>query len=166
MLLADMRASLEADLPFADLFDELIKDLCKSGFVQSGAVIGRAAYQPTLSAELQAAASKLRAELATKPFDPPSRNQLAPDFVSQQALRFLIKSGEAIEINEEVVMAAEHVQRATQLIRDFIRARGPATVSDLRQMLGGTRRVILPLLVRLDREGVTLRQGDKRILRQ
>ncbi len=166
MLLADLRASLEADLPFADLFDELIKDLCKSGFVQSGAVIGRAAHRPALSAELQAAASKLRAELAGKPFDPPSRNQLAPDPVSQQALRFLIKSGEAIEINEEVVMAAEHVQRATQLIRDFIRARGPATVSDLRQMLGGTRRVILPLLVRLDREGVTLRQGDKRILRQ
>ena len=63
-------------------------------------------------------------------------------------------------------MAAEHVKRATQLIREFIRAHGPATVSDLRQMLGSTRRVILPLLVRLDRDGVTPRQGDKRILRQ
>jgi hypothetical protein len=81
-------------------------------------------------------------------------------------LRFLIKSGDAVEINEEVVMAAVHVKRATQLIRDFIRARGPATVSDLRQMLGSTRRVVLPLLVRLDRNGITARQGDKRILCQ
>jgi len=165
MFLTELRASLESDLPFADLFDALIKDLCKSEFTQTGAVICRASHRPALSAQLQAAASKLRAELAAKPFDPPSRNQLAPDPVSQQALRFLITTGDAIEINEEVVIAVEHYKRATDLIRDFIRARGPATVSDLRQMLGSTRRVTLPLLVRLDRDGVTSRQGDKRILR-
>ncbi len=166
MLLTDLRATLEVDLPFAGLFDALIKDLCKSEFVQTGAVICRASHRPTMSAQIQAAASKLVAALAANPFDPPSRMRLAPDPVSQQALRFLIKSGDAVEINEEVVMAAVHVKRATQLIRDFIRARGPATVSDLRQMLGSTRRVILPLLVRLDRDGITTRQGDKRILRQ
>jgi len=166
MSLADLRAVLEAELPLVDLFDELIKDLCKSEFVQTGAVIGRASHRPALSTEFQAAASLLRAALDEKPFDPPSRDRLAPDPVSQQALRFLIKSGDAIEINEEVVMAATHVRRATEMIRDFIRARGPATVSDLRQMLGSTRRVTLPLLLRLDRDGVTSRQGDKRILRQ
>jgi selenocysteine-specific elongation factor len=166
MSLTDLRAGFEADLPFADLFDELVKDLCSSEFVQTGAVIGRASHRPALSTVFQAAVSILRAALNEKPFDPPSRDHLAPDPVSQQALRFLIKSGDAIEINEEVIMAAEHVRRATQMIRDFIRARGPATVSDLRQMLGSTRRVTLPLLLRLDRDGVTSRQGDKRILRQ
>jgi hypothetical protein len=32
-------------------------------------------------------------------------------------------------------------------------------------MLGNSRRVAIPLLERLDRDGVTLRQGDKRSLR-
>ena len=93
-----------------------------------------------------------------KPFDPPSRKQLAPDSVSQQALRFLIETGEAVEINAEVVMAAESLKRMTELIRQYIRENGPATVSQLRQKLGCSRRVIVPLLERLDREGVTLRK--------
>ena len=119
-----------------------------------------------MSAQLHAVGSKLRAALAAKPFDPPSRNELAPDPVSQQALRFLIATGDVVEITEEMVMATEHVKRATELIQEFIRDRGPATVSSLRQMLGSTRRVMLPLLARLDRDGVTLRQGEKRILRE
>ena len=116
--------------------------------------------------QLQATASKLRAELSAKPFDPPSREQLAPDAVFRQALRFMIQAGEAVEINEDVVMGAEHLKRATELIREFIRSHGPATVSELRQMLGSSRRVTLPLLLRLDREGVIARLGDKRILQK
>jgi len=166
MALTDLQARLEADLPSSELFDGLVSELTQRDFVRAGAVIRRVSHRPALTPALQAVASKLRADLAAKPYDPPSRNQLAPDPIAQQALRFLIKAGEAIEIDEEVVMAAEHFKRATDLIREFIRARGPATVSDLRQMLGSTRRVTLPLLVRMDRDGVTSRQGDKRILRQ
>jgi selenocysteine-specific elongation factor len=61
-------------------------------------------------------------------------------------------------------MTTENVKRATELIRQFISNHGPATVSELRQTLGSSRRVIVPLLERLDREGVTLRQDDKRAL--
>ena len=166
ILLTDLRARLEADLPFTELFDALVEDLCEGEFAQVGASIRRAAHRPALPTQLQAAASKLRAELNANPFGLPSRNQLAPDPDSRQALHFLIKSGEAIEINQEVVMATEHLKRATERVREFIRAHGPSTVSDLRQMLGATRRVIVPLLERLDREGVTLRQGDTRVLRR
>jgi selenocysteine-specific elongation factor len=63
------------------------------------------------------------------------------------------------------VMTAENVARAATLIRQFIRAHGPATVSDLRQALSSSRRVVVPLLERLDRDGVTSRQGEKRVLR-
>jgi DNA-binding MarR family transcriptional regulator len=52
------------------------------------------------------------------------------------------------------------------LIRQFIREHGPATVSELRQTLGSSRRIMVPLLERLDRDGVTLRQDDKRALRR
>jgi selenocysteine-specific elongation factor len=114
---------------------------------------------------LQAAAAKLRTTLAAKPFDPPSRKQLAPDSFSQQALRFLIETGEIVEINAEVVMVAESLKRMTELIRQYIRNNGPATVSDLRQAVGCSRRIIVPLLERLDRDGVTTRNGDVRTLR-
>jgi selenocysteine-specific elongation factor len=164
--LADLRRILKAELPDEGLFDAFVGDLCSGDFVRVGAAIRRATHRPALPAQFQAAGAKLRSILAAKPFDPPSRKELAPDPVSQQALRFLIATGEAVEINMEVLMTAESVRRATELIRQFLRQHGPATVSELRQTLGSSRRVIVPLLERLDREGVTLRQDDKRSLSQ
>jgi selenocysteine-specific elongation factor len=49
-------------------------------------------------------------------------------------------------------------------VAEFISNNGPATVSELRQALGSSRRVMVPLLERLDRDGVTRRVGDKRML--
>jgi len=57
------------------------------------------------------------------------------------------------------------LKRMTELIRQYIRNNGPATVSDLRQEVGCSRRIIVPLLERLDRDGVTTRNGDVRTLR-
>jgi len=108
---------------------------------------------------------KLRQALVATPFDPPSRKELAPDTLSQKALRFLIENGEAVEINEDVVMSAESLARATEMIHRFLREHGPATVSELRQALGSSRRVVIPLLERLDRDGVTMRKDDRRVLR-
>jgi selenocysteine-specific elongation factor len=163
--LSDLRTNLEADLLFADLFESLVGDLCRSEFVKDGNTIHRVTHRRALPAPLQDAAAKLRGTLAAKPFDPPSRSQLAPDSASQQALRFLIDTGEAVEISAEVVLAAENVKRMTELIRRYIRVNGPATVSQLRQELGCTRRVIVPLLEQLDRDGVTMRNGDTRTVR-
>lgn len=164
--LNDLRTILRPELPVAELFDAFLENLCALDFVRVGAVIRRATHRPALSAQLQAAGAKVRSILAAKPFDPPSRKELAPDPISQQTLRFLIASGEAVEINAELVMDAESVRRATELIRQFIRENGPSTVSELRQVLGSSRRVIVPLLERLDRDSVTLRREDRRVLRQ
>jgi selenocysteine-specific elongation factor len=162
----DLRAALELEPPIAEIFDAIVADLCAHEFARSGNGIRRQAHRPVLSPQLQSATARIRAVLAAKPFDPPSRKDVAPDLVSQQALRFLIENGEVLEVNTEIVLTAESLKRATEMVREFIRTHGPATVSELRQMLGNSRRVALPLLERLDREGVTLRQGDKRSLRQ
>lgn len=163
--LNDLRAALQDELPAAEIFEALVADLCGQGFIRTGAAIRRASHQPALTPPLQSAGAKIRALIAARPLDPPSRKDLAPDPASQQALRFLIQSGELVEVNAEIVMTAESVKQATEMIRHHLRVHGPATTSDLRQMLGNSRRVAIPLLERLDRDGVTLRQGDKRALR-
>jgi selenocysteine-specific elongation factor len=163
--LSDLRTNLEAGLPFSDLFEFVVGELCRSDFVKVGNRIRRVTHRRALPPLLLAAAAKLRTSLAAKPFDPPPLKQLAPDSVSQNALRFLIDTGEAVEINAEVVMAAGSLRRMTELICQCIRDNGPATVSKLRQEVGCSRRIIVPLLERLDRDGVTMRNGDARTLR-
>ena len=96
---------------------------------------------------------------------PTTRKELAADAASQQALRFLLQSGEAIELDAETVMLATNYGKATDAIKAHLQRIAGATASELRQLLNTNRRVIIPLLERLDREGVTVRQGDKRVLR-
>ena len=163
--LNDLRTILEGALPADDLFDAVIAELCNNQFVRAGLLIRNVDHRPSLPRHLQEAGAKLRAALALKPFDPPSCKELLSDAVSQQAMRFLIETGEAVELSNEVVMAAESEKQAAELICQFIREHGPATVSDLRQTLGSSRRVIIPLLEKLDRAQVTTRINDKRALR-
>jgi selenocysteine-specific elongation factor len=42
-------------------------------------------------------------------------------------------------------------------------ARGTLTVADIRDLLGSTRKFVLPIAKRLDADGVTRRRGDDRI---
>jgi selenocysteine-specific elongation factor len=163
--LNELRQALEPHRLAPGLFEALLADLGRQGFVQVGTAIRAATHRPALPPRLQAVGAKLRAGLAAKPFEVPPRNELTPDSTATQALRFLLETGEAVELGDDLVMLAENFARAAEAIKKHIRERGPATVSDLRQMLGTNRRVIVPLLERLDREGVTLRQGDKRVLR-
>jgi len=166
LMLNQLRSALEKQLPTPEVFDTLVRELCKSGHTQTGTAIRRTTHRLALPPQLQAAGTRLRAALAAKPIEPPSRKELAPDTVSQQALRFLIETGEAIELGQELVLLTENFNRATGLIKTCLRERGSATVSDLRQALATSRRIMLPILERLDRDGVTLRQGDKRVLKQ
>ena len=46
----------------------------------------------------------------------------------------------------------------------FLRENNSGTASELREFLGTSRRVIIPFLERLDRDGVTRRIADKRVL--
>jgi selenocysteine-specific elongation factor len=161
-----LRSMLKKQLPVPEVFDVLIAELCKTGCVQAGATIRQAPHRPALPPQLQGAGGKLRSVLAAKPLEPPSRKELAPDAGAQQALRFLLETGEAVEVGEEVVLLAENFNHAVAMVKKFLSEKGSATVSDLRQALGTSRRIMVPLLERLDREGVTQRQGDRRVLKR
>jgi len=107
---------------------------------------------------------KIREALSQKPFDPPARKEIELDQNAQQALRFLTETGEVIELGPDLVLLRENFERIKSAIVDFISKNGPATVSRLRQHLQSSRRIMVPLLEKLDRQGVTRRVGDKRVL--
>jgi selenocysteine-specific elongation factor len=75
-----------------------------------------------------------------------------------------MESGKVTEISPDVVLLRENFERMKSAVGDFISKNGPATVSELRQALGSSRRIMVPFLERLDREGFTRRIGDKRTL--
>jgi selenocysteine-specific elongation factor len=152
--------------------DALLAAMCGDGeFTRTQTVLRRAAHRVSLPPRLEPAARQLRRGLDERPFDPPSRKELCGGInggggdVASQALRFMIANGEAVEIGPEVVLSAAAYQRAVAMIREHLCSKGPARVSDLKTLLGSSRRVMVPLLEKLDREHVTRREGDLRFAR-
>jgi selenocysteine-specific elongation factor len=166
LALSELRQALARDLPLPEICDALVSELCRNGFVRAGETIARATHRPSLPPQLQSDADRIRDVLAAKKFDPPSRAQLAPDATSQQALRFLRDGGELVELGAEVILATEQFVKMREATVAFLRKNKSGGASELRQLLGTSRRVIIPFLERLDRDGVTRRMGDKRVLTQ
>jgi selenocysteine-specific elongation factor len=163
--LGELRRTLAPRLPEPSLCDLLLTVLVRRGYVQVGNTIRHASHQLALPPKLESTCARLRAALAAKPFEPPAKKELLRESNAQQALRFLLDSGEAVELAVDLVMLSEPFAHAQDLIRRHLQERGSATASDLRQLLGTNRRVIIPLLERLDRDGLTVRQGDTRVLK-
>jgi selenocysteine-specific elongation factor len=138
--------------------------MCSHDFIRKQSTITRRSRRPALPGKLQPVAGKVHEALCKKPFDPPPRREVEWDLEAQRVLRFFIESGEVIEISSDVVLLRENFERMKTAVADFISKNGPATVSELRQALESSRRIMVPLLERLDRDGITRRMGDKRTL--
>ncbi len=162
LALSELRAAFQDQSP--NVFETLVSDLCSDGFVRRGQIMARISHRAMLSSQLEAVAQEIRDRLLAKPLDPPPRKLLALDERAELALDFLINQGTVVEISPELVLLREQFDQMKRAVEDFVSKRGPATVSELRQELQTSRRVIVPLLEHLDREGVTRRIGDQRVL--
>ena len=160
--LSKLRAALGDQ--FENVFEALIAELCADDFVRKGSAIARTSHRPVLPAGLEPIERRIRESLSHKPFDPLPRREIEPDRRAQYVLRFLIESGQVIEVGPDAVLLRDNFEHMKARITEFISKHGPATVSELRQALESSRRIMVPLLERLDRDGVTRRVEDKRIL--
>jgi selenocysteine-specific elongation factor len=82
----------------------------------------------------------------------------------QEYLHYLIRHGKLVRVDEEWCFHAEAVEEARNRIRDFLREHGELSVGEARDLLGSSRRYVLPLLTYFDRKRFTRRVGDLRVL--
>ena len=158
----ELRSALRFQEP--ELLESLVADLCEGDFVRKGSVIARTSHRPKLPVHVQPVEKRIREALTGQPFDPPSRKAIESDPQARQVVRFLIENGDVTELAVDVLLLRDSFERMKSRVAEFISKNGPSTVSQLRQALGSSRRVMVPLLERLDRDGVTRRTGDKRML--
>ena len=162
--LNELRTHLSSLAP--NVFEALIVDLCGADFVSAGSTIARRSHRATLPPELKTAAEAIKTKLAAKPFDPPGRKELVKNRQEEQALQFLVDQGEIVEISSDILLPRESLDQIISIVSHFIRVNGPASASQLRERIGTSRRVLIPVLEYLDRVGVTQRVGDQRVLAQ
>jgi selenocysteine-specific elongation factor len=109
----------------------------------------------TDSAEARALLDALEAA----PFSPPEPASVG---AGPALVRSLTREGAVVDL-DGIVFASGAVDEARRRVRAALRDKAKVTVADVRDLLGSTRKYVLPILNQLDAEGVTRRRGDDRI---
>ena len=129
---------------------------CRVEVAQLRAAIGDAlAASPLDDPDAQKVLDALDAE----PFSPPAPGDTG---ASPALVRALVRAGALVDL-DGVIFTAGALAEARRRIADAVLDRGELTVADVRDILGSTRRYVLPIVNRMDAEGVTRRRGDIRI---
>jgi selenocysteine-specific elongation factor len=142
-----------------ELLDPLIRPPLRTS---NGRVVTRTGSP--LPARLMDGAAAIRADLAGEPFAAPDGNRLRELGLDRKGLAMLAAAGELLRLDDTTVLLPGADDQAVALLA---RLPQPFTVSDARAALSSTRRVVLPLLAYLDRNGRTRRlPDDRRTVRQ
>jgi selenocysteine-specific elongation factor len=131
--------------------------------------IARADHKPKLSANLRKLKEKLVAAYKEAGFQPPEVASFAGAAGGNAAnLKDLfdvcVAEGYLVPITEDLYLHADAEAEMRRRITDKLADGGGATVAEIRDLLGTTRKYAVPLCEYLDRVGVTRREGDLRYL--
>ncbi len=154
------------------LLDSTFNLLLANGeLVRVGSQIGPADAQVKLTKSQQAARTRILEEITAAGLMPPTIRELAAtvDQSLEQIAPLLhvsCEDGLLIKLSDELYYSVEAIDRAKQLCDAALTTLGQATMSQLRDAWGVSRKYSIPLCEYLDQIGVTIRVGDLRQLNQ
>jgi selenocysteine-specific elongation factor len=131
--------------------------------------IARADFKPKLSANLRKLKDKVVAAYREAGFQPPEpasfANQAGGNAASLKDLFDVCAAeGYLVAVADDVYLHAESEAEMRRRIAEHLAAGVGATVAEIRDLLGTTRKYAVPFCEYLDRIGVTRRDGDLRFL--
>jgi selenocysteine-specific elongation factor len=99
-------------------------------------------------------------QLAENPYSPPTDRPIDPELIAA-----LAEQGEVVRASEDVVFLKSAYDEMLDGVRKQAAESGQITITDVREMFGTSRKYTLALLEHLDRQQITRRLGDERMLR-
>jgi selenocysteine-specific elongation factor len=144
-------------------FGSLIAELARRGLVrEAGARLALPDHTPAPGAGERQRLNQLLTRFAAQPASPPSSQECRED-LGAELFAFALEAGILTQVSEDVVFREADYQEFVARITSLL-GQGPATVSQVRDLLGSSRKYVLALLEHLDRRGLTVREGDERRL--
>ncbi|HEY1354449.1 MAG TPA: selenocysteine-specific translation elongation factor [Ktedonobacteraceae bacterium] len=123
-------------------------------------------FTPAFTAEQQQQVARLLQTFRANPSLPPGRAEIEIE-VDSEVLSALLEQGTLVRLGsvaEPVFFLRESYDEMVGRLVSYLREHGTITVAQARDLLGTTRKYILPLLEHLDERRITRRQGDQRLL--
>ncbi len=123
-------------------------------------------FQPSFTPTQQQQIERLLRQFREHPFMPPARGE-AEAQVGSDVLGALIEQGVLVKVGssaDAVLFLRESYEEALSKLLAYLREHGSMTAAEARDVLGTTRKYMLPLLEHLDERHITRRIGDERVL--
>jgi selenocysteine-specific elongation factor len=132
----------------------------------SGGFIRLPGFVPAFNAAQQQQVERLLRLFRENPYTPPGRAE-SETIVGAEVLAALIEQGRLVKLGgstDAVLFLRESYEEAVAKLVVYLREHGKMTAAEARDVLGTTRKYILPLLEHMDERHITRRIGDERIL--
>jgi selenocysteine-specific elongation factor len=120
-------------------------------------------FAPILTDEQQRQVEHLLRLFRERPSAPPTRAE-AEAQVGAELLSALIEQGRLIKVSDNILFLREAYEEAVARLSSSLQEHTTLTVAQARDLLGTTRKYILPLLEYLDEQHITRRVGEVRVL--
>ncbi|HVB74679.1 MAG TPA: selenocysteine-specific translation elongation factor [Ktedonobacteraceae bacterium] len=132
----------------------------------AGSILRLPDFSPGFTAAQQQQVDRLLHQFRERPFTPPGRAE-AEAIVGGEVVGALIEQGVLVKVGsaaDAVLFLRESYDEAVTTLVAYLREHGKMTAAEARDVLGTTRKYILPLLEHMDERRITRRTGDERIL--
>lgn len=151
----------------AKLFPEIVQRMVEQGaLVEQGSSLRLPTHSIRFTEEQQERITAMFKAMEQSPFAPPSASELEQNYgIGEEVISALLEQKRLVKIAEGIVFLPAAYEEMVRRVIDLIQTNGKATVAEVRDMLGSSRKYVLALLEHLDEIKVTRRVGDERVLR-
>ena len=154
------RAEFATRLKLGNFVNLALEALIKPGaLVAEGITLRLPAHEVKLTTAQQGKMDAFLKALAAEPYAPPSDVIPEPDL-----LNILIAQSRVVKVSDAIVFSAKAYNEMKSKITTQIKKNGKITLGEVRDMFGSSRKYVQALLEYLDREKITKRVGDDRVL--
>ncbi len=172
-----LRAGVEKAVghgPAIAIVDGLLKDGFIGDMAERGLLVrsGLFVALPTHRAELSGPDKELDSALMAF-FSAGMKSALMADMLKlpfagediERGLAVILERGDGVKLKDKVYLGGAALVRARELLEAYLKEKGSIKVADMRDQLGCGRRLAIEILEYFDKERITLRKGDERVLR-
>lgn len=155
------------------LFQLIVNGLEKQQqIVQDKALVRLASHRVSLQEDAQAMRQEMMACFTKAGLTPPTRKELGQIFAGHtgslvaEILEVLVNDNELIRVSEELFYSATVLADLQEKLLDFLKRQGAINAQEFKALTGISRKFSIPLLEYFDRQKVTIRVEDTRVLRE
>jgi len=150
-----------------EIFNYLIDSLINTDKIGlKKGIIFLLSRKPKISSQQKVLISKMLKILKDNPTNPPNEKTLISQIAgSKEIIDFLIQEGEIVKLSDGILLESNNYDIMKNKLIDFLKINGSISIAQVRELLGISRKYIIPLLNKMDEEKITQRKENVRILK-